>query len=195
MNREVLVQTKTFQQMNRSELVAIITRQQQEINGLRARVEALEAADIGQLRERIEELESWKSQAELDIRELQVTASMTKGLVFFLGTSLVALIGENFIEELQLLPESIDETEREEIEEKLGEAFTKIIETIKKMVVRICQQLDIEITGVHVDGVRTRISMKTERGERVAEVARLRYGDWYEVYNQLRSVISDWTIR
>jgi hypothetical protein len=139
---------------SRSELLGVIHRQQHQISALEARVQALEAEDVGQLRQRVEELESWKLIAEKQIEQLESKAAMTQGLVVFAGVSVVALLGEKIVEIINSIPlekveELIDELLSEEklaeLEDKLGKEkfaeleaqlggfMSKVIDTIHRV--------------------------------------------------------------
>src|SRR5438105_3790855 len=103
------------QGQNRSELQAAIQRQQAEIDGLRNRIRALEAADVGRLRQEVDELLAWKVEAEKQLRELQMSNAMTQGLVFFVGAGLLALLGERFVEVFQAYPGGLAEEKKAEV--------------------------------------------------------------------------------
>lgn len=130
---------KAFKEKNRNELLAIISRQRQEIDALRERVEALEAEDVGQLQSRVEELEAWKVEAKEQIRQSEVKTAMTQGLVELVGISLFALLGEKLVEVLNCFDDLEDkilelaEEKKAELEEQLGEVMTKIIQTVQQI--------------------------------------------------------------
>lgn len=128
---------------DRNQLLAVIGTQRAEISALRERVEALEAEDVGELRRRVQELEEWKAQAESRIKQLEEKAAMTQGLLTFIGTAIVALLGERIEEALRCMP--FDEFEKfeqkfnemagdklAEIEEQFGEGITKLVQAIQR---------------------------------------------------------------
>jgi len=123
----------SLKQRSRDKLVATIRQQQQEINSLRQRVELLEAADVGLLQQEVDELKSWKAHAEELIRELQVMATMTQGLVYFTATGVLALLGERVIEVFQGIPAVIDDEKQAEMSEKLGEFAADLVNTVAKI--------------------------------------------------------------
>ena len=144
---------------SRDELVSIISRQQQEIKALRKRVEALEANEIGQLllrvaelEQQVEDLQAWKLQAQEQLRSLESKSTMSLSLAMFVGASVVALLGEKFagildstdaetIEELLgIADNNLTELEAKlgaekvaELEESLGNAITKLLNTVQRL--------------------------------------------------------------
>lgn len=141
---------KSNKTKSQQQLLTIIHQQQDEIIALRARVEALEAEDVGELRCRVEELENWKAQAEEQIRQLETKAAMTQGLVVFAGTSAVALLGQKVFDVVNALPidkiiEALDELSDEELtelEEKIGkEKLAELDEQFGNLVAKVIQTI------------------------------------------------------
>jgi hypothetical protein len=144
---------KAVKEKDRNQLLTRVRQQQSEIVALRGRIEALEAEDVGKLRRRVEELESWKVQAEKQIQQLEAKSAMTQGLVVFAGVSAVALLGEKLVGILNAIPidqieelfneftnEEIAEIEEKlgkeqvaELEAKLGNFITTVIQTVQRI--------------------------------------------------------------
>ena len=123
----------SLKKKNRSELVSIIHQQQREIDALRQRIEVLEAADVGELRREVNELNTWKERAEEQIRQLQISAGMTQGLMIFTGASVLALLGEKALEVLQELPSAIEAELQAEMQKTLGEVVTGIVNAVAEI--------------------------------------------------------------
>lgn len=123
----------SLRKKNRSELISIIHRQQQEIDELRQRVETLEEAEVGELSRKVNNLNNWKEQAEEQIRQLQISAGMSQGLMIFTGASVLALLGEKALEVLQELPSAIDAKLQAEMQETLGEVITGIVNAVAEI--------------------------------------------------------------
>lgn len=130
-----------MQTKNKSELIAIIRRQEQEINHLRERNAAVISSAAGQLQAQVQSLELELTQEKQKSKDLEMGAVMSQGLVLLAAGGVIAILGEKFENYLGLINQARfsdifsqqDQTTLSELREKMGEFFPKLTEHIRKI--------------------------------------------------------------
>ena len=118
---------------NCGDLKAIVARQQQEIDGLRAQIAGLESPDITVLRQQVVDLQRAKEETDKQMQALKGGVTLTQGLVFFLGMGLLAVLGEQLFDALKGFPHQLKDDERRRIVDVAGEFAGQIINAVRDM--------------------------------------------------------------
>lgn len=124
---------KSTKSQGRNELIAIIRRQQQEIESLRQRNKDLQESDIGLLRRERDELKAREAHVEAESQELMLRAAIAQSLAHFSAIGLLALLGEGLVEAMRNIPSAIDENQQTAMREKFGEFVANLVDAAAKI--------------------------------------------------------------